>query len=263
MSTPTTGSEYQQILGINFFRGSAAEAVDRLREGGLLMVPAAPALKNLPSDEEYREALLNADLVITDSAFMVMVWNFLQRDSLKRLSGLEYMRELVRSPGFCRDGKTFWIMAGPESASKNIRWLRSKGLQIGEEDYYVAPMYGRPIQDEELLNRLRKRQPEHVVVTLGGGTQERVGLYLKRNLDFPVAIHCIGAAIAFLSGDQVHIPVWADRFYLGWLFRCLADPKRFGPRYWDARHLMQLLVRYRERLPDTKIQIKNAGSFVH
>jgi exopolysaccharide biosynthesis WecB/TagA/CpsF family protein len=253
----------RQILGVNFFHGSASEAINRIQGGGLLVVPAAPALKNIPSDEEYREALLNADLVIADSALMVIVWNVLQRDSLKRLSGLAYLRELVDNPGFCRDGNTFWIMAGPEGAAKNVGWLRNKGLQVGDEDCYVAPVYGRPIQDVKLLQRLRQRRPEHLVVTLGGGTQERLGLYLKKNLDFPVAIHCIGAAIAFLSGDQVRIPVWADRFYLGWLFRCLADPKRYGPRYWDARHLMRLLLKYRERLPEPRVQIRNRGSLVH
>jgi UDP-N-acetyl-D-mannosaminuronic acid transferase (WecB/TagA/CpsF family) len=88
-----------------------------------------------------------------------------------------------------------------------------------------------------------------VVVTIGGGTQERLGLYLKRHLSYLPAIHCIGAAIAFLSGDQVHIPTWADRRYLGWLFRCVSNPKRFVPRYWDARQLFGLMVRYRDTLP--------------
>ena len=59
----------------------------------------------------------------------------------------------------------------------------------------------------------------------------------------------LGAAIAFLSGDQVHIPVWADKFYLGWLFRSLAEPKRYIPRYWDARKLLSLMIRYGSSLP--------------
>ncbi len=87
---------------------------------------------------------------------------------------------------------------------------------------------------------------------LGGGTQERLGLYLKQHLAYRPAIHCIGAAIAFLSGDQVDIPVWGDRFYLGWLFRCLSDPKRFVPRYWGARKLIALMWRYRDRLPELR-----------
>jgi len=243
-------ADFRQILGVTFFNGSASEAVARLQSGGLLVVPAAPALKNLPWDSEYREALLNADLVITDSGLMVLAWNFLQRDSIQRLSGLEYLRELLKHPSFCCAGATFWLMASRASATANIAWLRSQGLELGEDDYYVAPVYSRPIEDRALVDRLRVRRPKHVVVTIGGGTQERLGLYLKRQLDYPVALHCIGAAIAFLSGDQVHIPPWADQLYLGWLFRCLADPKRFGPRYWDARRLVSLLVRYRERLPE-------------
>jgi UDP-N-acetyl-D-mannosaminuronic acid transferase (WecB/TagA/CpsF family) len=85
---------------------------------------------------------------------------------------------------------------------------------------------------------------------LGGGTQERLGLYLKRNLTYQPAIHCIGAAMAFLSGDQVHIPRWADALGLGWMFRSVSDPKRYGPRYWDARNLAPLILRYRDRLPE-------------
>jgi UDP-N-acetyl-D-mannosaminuronic acid transferase (WecB/TagA/CpsF family) len=110
-------------------------------------------------------------------------------------------------------------------------------------------MYGREIEDPALLALLERLRPQHVVVTVGGGTQERLGLYLKQRLSYRPAIHCIGAAIAFLSGDQVGIPVWADKLYLGWLFRTIADPKRFGPRYWEARKLLGLMVRYRERLP--------------
>jgi UDP-N-acetyl-D-mannosaminuronic acid transferase (WecB/TagA/CpsF family) len=87
-------------------------------------------------------------------------------------------------------------------------------------------------------------------VTLGGGTQERLGLYLRSELDCKPSIHCIGAAIAFLSGDQVQIPRWADRMYLGWLFRCLSDPRRYMPRYWDARKLFSLMVRYGSSLPE-------------
>jgi UDP-N-acetyl-D-mannosaminuronic acid transferase (WecB/TagA/CpsF family) len=110
-------------------------------------------------------------------------------------------------------------------------------------------MYGGEISDSALVERLNRLRPQHVVVTVGGGTQERLGLYLKRNLEYLPAIHCIGAAIAFLSGDQVHIPVWADRLYLGWLFRSLSEPKRYVPRYWEARKLLSLMLRYRSELP--------------
>jgi UDP-N-acetyl-D-mannosaminuronic acid transferase (WecB/TagA/CpsF family) len=242
--------EFVTILGVRFFNGTVEQAVERMEDGGLLVVPAAPALKDIDSNEGYREALLNADLCITDSAFMVLIWNRLSKQKIHRLSGLKYLRELLRRDDAHRPGNVVWIMASPSSAAKNLAWLREQGIEVPEECVYLAPIYGPEIDDAVLLDMLDRLRPRHVVVTVGGGTQERLGLYLKQRLSYRPAIHCIGAAIAFLSGDQVEIPVWADRFYLGWLFRTLADPKRFGPRYWEARKLLSLMVRYRDRLPD-------------
>jgi len=241
--------EYRRILGVDFFGGSAKQAIALMRHGGLLVVPAAPALKDLATNEDYRESLLNADLAISDSAYMVLIWNLIAGDSLKRLSGLEYLRELLLERDIRTPGNTLWIMASRKSAKLNLAWLAEQGIAVPEENIYMAPMYREHIDDPVLLEKLNRLRPHHVVVTVGGGTQERLGLYMKRNLDYLPAIHCIGAAIAFLSGDQVHIPVFADKFYLGWLYRCLSEPKRYVPRYWEARKLLGLMLKYRSELP--------------
>jgi len=243
------GSEFRQILGVRFFVGGAQRAIELLARGGLLVVPAAPALKNLSRDLAYREALLQSDVAIADSSLMVMVWNFTQKDKIRRLSGLEYLAELLTQEDVREPGGAFWIMAGEASSATNLVWLRQRGIEVSSEDVYLAPIYQDTIEDEPLLQAIRDRRPRHIIITLGGGTQERLGFYLKRNLQPVPAIHCIGAAIAFLSGDQVHIPMWADRLYLGWLFRCLSEPRRYVPRYWSARELIGLMLRYRERLP--------------
>jgi N-acetylglucosaminyldiphosphoundecaprenol N-acetyl-beta-D-mannosaminyltransferase len=247
----TESPQFRSILGIEFFVGNAAQAVQRMNHGGLLVVPAAPALKDIPHDADYREALLAADLVITDSAFMVLLWNYLQDDSIRRVSGLEYLSVLLKEPAFTEPHSSFWIMANQESSERNCAWLRTRGINLTADDIYIAPLYGKTeeITDPVLMERLNRAQPRHIVATIGGGTQERLGLYLRQELDYSPAIHCVGAAISFLSGDQVRIPVWADRMYLGWLLRCLSDPGRYLPRYWGARKLFTLMVRHRSSLP--------------
>lgn len=242
-------NEMRQILGVNFYGGDAAGAIDRISAGGLLVVPAAPALKDIATNSAYRAALTNADLVITDSAFMVLIWNLLERDSVARLSGLKYLRELLLRPEVQEPGNTLWVMAGPQSAQKNLDWLKTQGIKVPDECVYNAPVYGNPIEDKILVEKVRQLRVKHIVVTVGGGTQEQLGLYLKRELDYLPSIHCIGAAIAFLSGDQVRIPEWGDRFYLGWLFRCFSAPGRFVPRYVSASKLLRLLMQYRSELP--------------
>lgn len=246
-------NQYRQILGLQFFTGSTAQAVEFMKTGGLLVVPAAPALKDISMNPGYREALLAADLTITDSAFMVLLWNILQRDTVPRVSGLAYLRLLLLEDDVRKPGNTFWIMANPASSARHRAWLSSQGIVIPEAFTYNAPLYGDVIEDGPLLEALRATRPRHIVVTIGGGTQERLGLYLKQNLDFHPAIHCIGAAIGFLSGDQVKIPVWADKLFMGWLFRCLSEPKRYVARYWGARKLLPLLLKYRDRLPSGEV----------
>jgi UDP-N-acetyl-D-mannosaminuronic acid transferase (WecB/TagA/CpsF family) len=260
----TQAANFHRILGIDFFDGSARAAIALMREGGLLVIPAAPALKDLDRNPDYRDALLNADLAITDSAFMVLIWNRLQQTRIRRLSGLEYLRVLLLEPGVRRPGNTAWIMASPISAQRNRAWLERQGIAVPDDHLYLAPMYTAVVgaepseadpyslSDPVLLERLERLRPQHIILTIGGGTQERLGLYLKRNLSYRPAIHCVGAAIAFLSGDQVSIPMWADRYYLGWLFRSLSEPKRYGPRYWEARKLLNLMRRNRSYLPPLK-----------
>ncbi|MDE1162114.1 MAG: WecB/TagA/CpsF family glycosyltransferase [Acidobacteriaceae bacterium] len=243
-------AKFTTILGVKFFHGTALEAVDHISKGGLLVVPAAPALKDIDRNAAYREALLEADLAITDSSFMVLVWNLITRGrKIHRVSGLEYLLFLLKRRDAGKPGNVVWIMPGKESAERNLAYLKTQGAVVPDECVVLAPMYGKEIEDKPLLELLERIRPQHVVIAVGGGTQERLGLYLKRNLSYLPGIHCIGAAIAFLSGDQVHIPMWADKLYLGWFFRSMDDPKRFIPRYWDARKLFGLMVRYRDRLP--------------
>lgn len=245
---------FRQILGIRFMLGNPCDAIDRIsREGGLVVMPAAPALTNIAQDKQYREALLNADFALADSSLMVAIWNFLQRDNISKLSGLRYLRALMEQADFREAGSSFWIMPTPASAQRNVNWLAGNGIQLSEHQVCVAPIYGESIEDEELLRQLEEHRPRHIVVGLGGGTQERLGLYLKRNLNYKPTIHCIGAAIAFLSGDQVRIPVWVDRAGLGWLWRSVSNPAIFVPRYWSARSLAPMILRYRHRLPSVAL----------
>ncbi len=66
------------------------------------------------------------------------------------------------------------------------------------------------------------------------------------------AIICTGAAIAFLTGRQAQIPNWADRFFLGWLFRCMDQPKLFIPRYLYALKLILVMIQFNGQSQITK-----------
>src|SRR5450631_2708169 len=86
---------FQSILGIKFYIGELPGLLDLCAAGNLVVVPAAPALMDLTTDLQYRNALEKSDLAITDSGFMVMLWRVLTGQNLPRISGLKLLRGLL------------------------------------------------------------------------------------------------------------------------------------------------------------------------
>src|ERR1700730_16155779 len=109
------------------------------------------------------------------------------------------------------------------------------------------------------MTAIEKRRPAHIIIAIGNGPQEKLGHYLRDHLSYRPAIHCIGAALGFLTGDQITIPNWADRLYLGWLFRLIAQPRVFIPRLTRALKLPWLIFRYGSALPRPESGMERMG----
>lgn len=216
----------------------------------MTLAPSGPGLADLPGDPAYREALENADLVLPDSGFMVLALRLLGIKRLKRLSGLKFLQALLVDESFRGCGSMLWVMPNAVESEANLAWLQGMGIKLEQSDCYVAPDYAlERVEDHELKALAERMRPRFIIINIGGGVQEKLGYYLIRGLDYRPAIICTGAAIAFLTGRQADIPVWADRLYLGWILRCLRAPRVFLPRYWKARRLFFLLWKYREKSP--------------
>jgi N-acetylglucosaminyldiphosphoundecaprenol N-acetyl-beta-D-mannosaminyltransferase len=240
----------RQIFGIHFFNGDVEEAITlMLRRGGLLVAPSGTCFARLREDIMYRRAVLAADLAIADSGLMVLLWRLLRRQNVERISGYKYLKHLFgRMKG---EGKRdmFWILPTKTAQQKLLDWSRREVFSVDEKNCYVAPWYESEVEDGDLLSLVERYRPGHVIIAIGSGAQEKLGYYLRENLSYRPAIHCTGAALGFITGDQITIPDWADRFYLGWFFRLLAQPRTFVPRLSRALELPWLIWKYGEKLP--------------
>lgn len=219
------------------------EVVD---QGGLVVFPSAPVMVRLEEDEAHRLALEGAQVAVTDSAYMVLLWLLRTGERVKRISGLRFLRAFLERGSHARPGESFWVMPTREDALGNAAWLKGRGFEVSPEDAYVAPLYPRQgaLADPELLARIRARRPRVIVIALSGGVQERLGWHLRCELDYQPVILCIGGAIAFLSGRQTAIPVWADRLALGWLLRFLSAPASFARKVKGVGRLAPLIWRF-------------------
>jgi N-acetylglucosaminyldiphosphoundecaprenol N-acetyl-beta-D-mannosaminyltransferase len=243
----------QQILGLDFFDGSVAAAVDRaLGNRGLIVAPSGTCFRRLQHDEIYRRAMTEADLILPDSGLMVVLWWLLRGKHISRISGLAYLKDLLGRVDFRRDRSVLWILPNEGARDQTLAWLQSHGFLTAANDCYVAPIYGTRVEDLTLLERIHARRPGHIVIALSGGVQEKLGFYLRENYSHRPAIHCIGAALGFVAGYQVAIPNWADRLYLGWLLRLLSNPGKFFPRAASALVLPWLIARYGSAMPPAR-----------
>ena len=242
----------ERVLGISFFTGGVAEAVERHgRNGGYVVIPAAPALLKLNYDEEYRRAMQGADLALADSELLVLLSRLATGRRLQKISGISYLKQLLRQGGI-QSESTFWIFASNRAKEKAIGWLNERGLDIEDKNCFVASTSPSSSQDYAILVRIEEDKPKHVVIAMAGGGQEKLALYLRDYLLYRPSIHCIGAALGFLSGDERTIPEWAERKHLGWLMRLLAQPRMFFPRIGIALALLRMVFKYRSELPTLK-----------
>lgn len=235
-----------RVLGVDFFAGTLEQAVAEAACGGLLTAPSGYGLAvDLVQSAAYRRALTASEVVLTDSGFLVSLWRWRSGEKLPRHSGLKFLVRWLERPEMREPGAACWVMPNAEEADRAQRWLSGIGVPAQAADFRVAPWYGAgEIEDRELLEWLEAARPSVVYLGIGGGVQERLGLFLRERLSYRPTILCLGAALAFLTGAQVAIPLWVDRARIGWLWRVGSHPRRFGWRYLRAAGLAVMVWRH-------------------
>lgn len=237
----------EKILGVRFFDGVLRDVLESfLANGGLLVVPASPALTKLKYDEQYRRALTESDVALLDSSFVAMAWKILTGRSVSRICCAQYLKALLANETF-RASDVLWIVSSNPVQQSATEWFRSHGFDERRHSFHV-PDFRSP-EDHALLLKIEQQRPVHIVIATAGGTQEKLGLYLRDYLLYRPCIHCVGSALAFLTSCERPIPPWAEAARMGWLFRLIAQPRMILPRIGIAFTLWRMLSRDRTELP--------------
>ncbi len=214
-----------KFYGIKFHNYEFKELFNKMQKGGVLVAPAASALIDIRKDVNYYNSLKNADFVILDSGLLCILLRLFRGLEAKKLSGYLFLKKFVKKLSN-ENYSLISIDPSKEESKLNSNFLKKKN--INNAIHYIAPIYKKKnIKDGELLEIINKTKPKYILINIGGGIQERLGMYLKNNLEYKPLIICTGAAIAFLTKKQAPINDFIDRYYLGWLFRIINNPKIF------------------------------------
>ena len=203
---------------------------------GLFVFPAGPALASIQKSNQYYKSIKKADLVFFDSGFFVLLLKIFKNINVKKFSGLffDYLK-------INKKKSIFSVDPSHKYSKSNKSYLKNLGLK--KIYNYIAPKYDcSELSDKKLLNLINKVKPNFILINIGGGTQEVLGLYLKEKLAFKPTIICTGAAISFFTKDQAPINNFIDRYYLGWLLRLIFNPLIFFKRYIFGLKLIPMVI---------------------
>ena len=224
------------------FNNIDAKNFDRcISKKGLFVFPAGPALASIQKSNEYYKSIQRADLVFFDSGFFVLLLKIFKNINVKKFSGYKFLGLFFDYLKLNKKKSIFSIDPSFKFSKSNKSYFKNLGLK--KIYNYIAPKYNSSeLTDKKLLNLLNKVKPNFILINIGGGTQEILGLYLKEKLGFKPTILCTGAAISFFTKDQAPINNFVDRFYLGWFLRLIFNPLIFFKRYIFGLKLIPMVI---------------------
>lgn len=228
---------------IKFINISLKELPQIIKKDGLFVFPSAPGLASIKNKINYYNSLKQADYVFFDSSFFVFLLRIFKNIKCKRFSGYRFFKFFLKHLSTKKNINIFLIDPKIEFSKNNKRLINRTGIKLKNIKSYIAPIYKKNnCKDLKLLNKLKKNKPKVILINIGGGTQEVLGLYLKKNLKFKCKIICTGAAISFFTKDQVQINDFIDNYYIGWLVRLIRSPLTFGIRLIFALKLVKIVL---------------------
>ena len=156
-------NKFINIFGIRFINNGYHQAKELIMNGGLMVVPAAPALVMIKNNQVYYNSLLKSDFAIPDSGYMVLILKLIKKIKIKKLSGVEFLRCFLKDNDF-KNKKLFFVSSSISEQKHNMKYLASLGYRIDKNYFYIAPMYKNNIIDEVLVKNLKDKKPDYIII---------------------------------------------------------------------------------------------------
>jgi N-acetylglucosaminyldiphosphoundecaprenol N-acetyl-beta-D-mannosaminyltransferase len=174
-------------------------------------------------DENFRETVNNAALVVSDSAGISWAAKLLSGAEAPRHPGIDLIYELcglAESKGY----GVFFLGSAPGTAEAAAAKLKSRfpRLKIAGTRHG----YFRKEEQENMEKLIRAAAPDILFAGLSIPRQEKWIASCLARLGVPVVMG-VGGSFDVISGKLKRAPVWMRNTGLEWLYRTLRQPWRF------------------------------------
>ncbi|HHP50443.1 MAG TPA: glycosyltransferase [Moorella mulderi] len=164
----------------------------------------------------------SASLVVPDGAGILWAARRLGFALPERLPGVDLALALMEK-GSLRGWRFYFYGAAPGVTERAALKLKARFPRL--EITGISHGYLSPLEEGDLLHRIRESRPHVLLVGLGSPKQE---FWIARHLPelgVPVAMG-VGGSFDVWSGDVSRAPVFLQRWGLEWLYRLFQQPRR-------------------------------------
>lgn len=216
------------VLGVGFDDLTLDEAVDRAlelmgeRRGAYVVTPNPEIVQLCRSDEDAREAVNNADLVLPDGIGVIKGAAILGTPLKDRVPGIDFAQAMFARLAQ-KGGSVFLFGAKPGVAELAAEKLSERfvGLSIvGTSDGYFD-------DDAPIIKKINSAKPDFLLVCLGAPKQEKWMFENSVSLDVGLMAG-LGGSLDIFSGAVSRAPEGWRKMGLEWLYRLLKEPRRIG-----------------------------------
>jgi N-acetylglucosaminyldiphosphoundecaprenol N-acetyl-beta-D-mannosaminyltransferase len=226
--------------GIKFYNYGFDDLMKKLDKGGVLVAPAASALTQINKNKNYYSSLKSSDIAIFDSGLFCILIRIFLKKKVKKLSGYFFLKQFLN---YKQSKNKKILLINPTKLDGEINKNLLFKNNFKKVSCYTAPLYKKEIVDRKLLKIIKKKKYDYIIINIGGIIQEQLGIFIKKNIKQKISIICTGAAIAFITKRQAPINDYVDKFYLGWLWRIIYNPKLFFFRTFKSLMLIKHFIK--------------------
>lgn len=222
--------EQVEILGVKVDAVTMAQAVERVvnlidgKKSSLVATANAEMLLRATHDDELKNILNAANLVVPDGAGTVWAARHLGKSMPERVAGFDLVQELMKiAPA--HDFKFFLFGAAPGIADKAK--AKAESLYPGIKIVGTRNGYFKADDESEIISLIKNSRADILLAALGVPKQEKWLFKYKDELNIPVSIG-VGGTFDVMAGVVKRAPLWMQKARLEWLFRAMLQPSRAG-----------------------------------